>query len=74
MEENEDIALVVELLRKIKSNIDITSFILITNDGFNVSVSRSGSYNDLCNSLVAAFKDKESLMKQLALDALEKCR
>lgn len=71
---DEDIEMVVELLRKIKSNHDISSYILIVNDGFTVSVSRSGNYEDLCNSLVAAFNDSESMMKILALDALKKTK
>lgn len=72
MKLDEDIEMVVELLKKVKSNNDLRSYILITSDGFTVNVSRSGNYEDLCDSLVAAFNDNESMMKTLALDALEK--
>ena len=74
MELNEDIAMVVELLKKIKSNNDLRSYILITSDGFTVNVSRRGNYEDLCDSLVAAFNDNESMMKILAIDALKKTK
>lgn len=72
MEINEDIAMVVELLKKIKSNNDLRSYVLITNDGFTVNVSRSGNYYDILHSFVYAFKDADSLLKPICTEALEK--
>lgn len=68
---NEDISLVVELLKKIKSDNGLRSYILITNDGFTVNISRSGNYEDLCDSLVAAFNDKDSRLMQIVTEAIK---
>lgn len=68
---NEDILLVVELLKKIKSDNGLRSYILITNDGFTVNISRSGNYYDILQSLVAAFNDKDSRLMQIATEAIK---
>lgn len=68
---NEDISLVVELLKKIKSENGLRSYILITNDGFTVNISRSGNYYDILQSLVAAFNEKDSLLMPIATEAIK---
>ena len=68
---NEDISLVVELLKKIKSDNGLRSYILITNDGFTVNISRSGNYYDILQSLVAAFNDKDNLLMPIATEAIK---